>query len=185
MDISAAVDSVIDFWFGPGPEEPREIWFKRDAAFDAEIRTRFGAMHGRAVSGGFDAMAETARGCLALVIVLDQFSRNLYRDDARAFAVDEPALALARTAIDVGFDLELTPLRRHFLYLPFQHSESLEDQRRSVALFETLDDRSLEFAVRHFEIIERFGRFPHRNAMLGLATTEAEAVFLTEPNSSF
>lgn len=185
MTESPVVEDVLSFWFGPDPEERRAVWFQKDSKFDDAITARFASLYENALGGALDTMANTPRGCLALVILLDQFPRNMFRNDARAFATDEKALQLARLAIKNGFDRELTDLQRQFLYMPYQHSEVLEDQRRSVVLFETLDANTHEYAVRHLEIVERFGRFPHRNAALGRDSTEAEAAFLSEPNSSF
>ena len=130
-------------------------------------------------------MASDPRGSLALVIVLDQFSRNLFRGDPKAFAWDDTALSHARRAIDRGFAPALPVVERQFLYMPFQHSEDLTVQAESVALFETIGEHALGFARRHQEIIERFGRFPHRNAVLGRESTAEELKFLEEPNSSF
>ena len=185
MDFSALENDILSFWFGPEPHRKREVWFQRDGAFDAEIARRFGAVYDAAVAGELDGMAGSPGGCLALILVLDQFPRNLFRDDPRAFAGDEKARALSRRAVANGFDGALSDLQRQFLYMPFQHSEDLDDQRRSVALFAPMDAESRRYAQRHLEIIERFGRFPHRNAALGRETTAAEAAFLQEPDSSF
>lgn len=191
---AAVARAVLDFWFGaPGSAErgqARRVWFTADPAFDAEIRRRFASAHARAAAGRLDHLQATPEGALALVILLDQFSRNLYRNDARAYANDERARRLADRALRRGFDRALAPIERKFLFLPFEHSEDLEDQKRSVALFralaaETGDDRDVYWAERHYEIIARFGRFPHRNAVLGRPTTPAEAAFLKEPDSSF
>lgn len=128
-------------------------------------------------------MAETPLGCLALVIVLDQSPRNMFRDDPRAFATDGNALAQA--ALARGDDKSLNALQRQFLFMPFQHSEALEDQRRSIELFASISPETLDYAQRHLDIIERFGRFPHRNAVLGRKSTAEELAFLQEPSSSF
>ena len=133
-----------------------------------------------------DSMANDPQGCLALIILLDQFSRNMFRGSAQAFAADEKALAHARTAVERGLDQQLPPFQRTFVYLPFEHSESLADQDRSVALFEALgDENTYDYAVRHRDIIVRFGRFPHRNVILGRESTPEELEFLKEPGSSF
>jgi len=191
---AAIARAVLDFWFGaPGSPDrgrPRRVWFTVDPAFDAEIRRRFAAVHARAAAGRLDHMQATPEGALALVIVLDQFSRNLFRNDARAYANDARARRIADRALGRGFARALAPVERKFLFLPFEHSENLEDQRRSVALFralaeETGDDGDVYWAERHYEIIARFGRFPHRNAVLGRPTTPTEAAFLKEPDSSF
>jgi len=184
-------EDVLRFWFGPGSgtaDAPREVWFRKDEGFDDEVRERFGALYEKATSGALDSWGETAEGSLALVIVLDQFPRNMFRGDPRSYATDEKALATAKRAVDRGLDRELPPLRRAFLYMPFMHSEDLGDQRRSVELFRDLDTGEMDaagYAVQHMEIVRRFGRFPHRNAVLGRATTPEEAEFLREPGSSF
>jgi len=187
-------EKVLAFWFGapdaPDYGRPREVWFKKDTDFDDRIRDQFGALHERAAAGELDEWAEDAFGCLALIILLDQFSRNLYRDDARAFANDVSARALARRAIERGFDRAVLPEMRTFFYLPFEHSEDLEDQKLSVSLVESNDgvadpENMRDYARRHFEIIGRFGRFPHRNAALRRVSTPEELAFLEEPGSSF
>ncbi|MGE5539440.1 MAG: DUF924 family protein [Gemmatimonas sp.] len=181
---------VLAFWFGDVAGDDfrsrKPLWFEPDAAFDAEVRNRFEDVHFAAARGELSSWRADPRGALALVIVLDQFPRNMYRGTARAFATDPQALAVAREAIDRGFDRQLAPVLRLFLYLPFEHSESLADQDRSVALFAELGDaETLDYARRHREIIARFGRFPHRNAVLGRASTAEEVAFLKEPGSSF
>ena len=179
-------DPIVTFWFAP----PREKWFRKDAAFDEEIRRRFGELHARAARGELEGWRSSREGRLALVIVLDQFSRNLYRDDARAFAQDEQARDVARQALSAGDEAASSPFERQFLYLPFEHSEDLADQDTSVALFRKLEEypetRGLtEWAVRHRDIVARFGRFPHRNAALGRPTTDEERAFLEQPGSRF
>lgn len=181
---------IVDFWFGTpgtpehGTDDPR--WFVSDPAFDAEIRTRFAAVHAAAADGRHDDWRRDPEGCLALILVLDQFSRNLYRGSPMAYACDPAARAAARGAVDVGHDRNLPAFTRKFLYMPYMHSEDVADQRRSLALFEALgEDAPLTAARRHLEIVERFGRFPHRNAVLGRPTSLEEATFLLEPNSSF
>ena len=183
---------VLDFWFGP-PEvrgKARPEWFRKDEKFDAEIRRRFVALHASAALGEREAWRAEPRSMLALVIVLDQFSRNLYRGDARAFAQDAHALACAREALARGDDAKLLPVERQFLYMPFEHSEDLADQDRAVELMHGLEafeeTRGLiEWAERHRVIVRRFGRFPHRNAVLGRVSSGEEAGFLKEPGSSF
>lgn len=189
--------AVLDCWFGaPGSAtygQDRKLWFRRDAAFDATLRERFGALlELAAVQGALDAWAATPLGGLALILVLDQFSRNLYRGTPRAFAGDEQALRIARQMIDNGADQHLPDLfHRAFAYLPFEHDESLASQREALRLFKPFEAQSKEAAsyyrsaVRHAEIIERFGRFPHRNAVLGRVSTEEEQAFLRTPGSSF
>jgi len=175
---------VLAFWF---EEIEPKAWFTKDTDFDRRVTERFGAAHARAAAGELDHWQERAEGALALVLLLDQFPRNMFRDSPRAFASDAGALAVAKQAIVRGLDMELVGDRRIFLYMPFQHSEELADQRRSVELFaERLDSENmLGYARRHLAIIERFGRFPHRNAVLGRANTPEEAEFLEEKGSSF
>lgn len=184
---TAAAEAVLDFWFGEGD---RKAWFAKNADFDAAIRERFGAFHA-ALSDRLDraaALAATPRGALAAVLVLDQFSRNLFRGDARAFAQDAAAREIARRAIARG-DLRDPTLPAEapiFLVLPFEHSEHLADQDWCVALCETLGDADyLDYAHKHRDIIRRFARFPHRNAALGRESTAEERAFLTQPGSSF
>jgi uncharacterized protein (DUF924 family) len=192
MAVTAPAE-VLEFWFG---DRARPLWFEKDAEFDAEIRRRFAATHEAALAGGLESWERAAESCLSLVLVLDQFSRNMHRGTARAFSGDALARAVADRAIGRGFDRAVEFDRRRFFYLPFEHSESLADQRRSVALFRALAEgqtgawrdqaqEQLHYAVRHLEIIERFGRFPHRNQALERETTPDEAAFLTGPNASF
>lgn len=183
---------VLDFWFGPLETrgKGRREWFVKDAAFDATIRARFGDLHGRAARGDLEAWRAAPAPTLALVIVLDQFSRNLHRGDARAFAQDEYARACAVQALLRKDDLGFLPVERQFLYLPFEHSEDLLDQEKSVDLFRSLEafeeTRGLtEWAEKHRVIVARFGRFPHRNAALGRDSTPEEVEFLAQPGSGF
>jgi len=186
---------VLDFWFGePGSAEygkTRKMWFHKDEAFDALLRERFGALLDAAREGELDAWTATPEGTLALVIVLDQFSRNCHRGTPQAFAADDRALALARQLVASGADRTLpTPQHRVFAYLPFEHAESMDAQRESLRLLgEVASEPGCEdyydYAVRHADVIDRFGRFPHRNAQLGRASSEAELAFLREPGSSF
>jgi uncharacterized protein (DUF924 family) len=185
---------ILAFWLGGeervGNAEPRGVWFERDDEFDAEIERRFVPDHEKAAAGELDGWLETPEGALALVILLDQFPRNLFRGSPRAFATDARARHAAREAVRRGFDQLVSQVERWFLYLPFEHSEDLEDQRLSVSLFAALGDdeesrRVHDYAVRHKEIIERFGRFPHRNETLGRVSTPEEEEFLSEPGSSF
>lgn len=189
-----APDAVLDFWFGAPPEgvtpERRKLWFGKSADTDALIRERFGNLHGQARSGDLTHWRAKARSCLAYVIVTDQFPRNLFRGTPDAFATDALALSAARSAIEAGFDRSLTPVERAFLYLPFEHSEDLADQDRAVALFDALRqepgmDGFHDYAVAHRRIVARFGRFPHRNEILGRASTPEERAFLKEPGSRF
>ncbi|WP_321783830.1 DUF924 family protein [Paraburkholderia sp. J94] len=186
---------VLDFWFGAPDSEDfgraRKIWFRKREAFDAQLRERFGALLDAACAGELDAWCATPEGALALIVVLDQFSRNCHRGTARAFAADEHALRIAREMVARGDDLKLpTAQHRAFAYLPFEHAESAEAQRESVRLFGELakggeGEDYYDYALRHAKVIERFGRFPHRNATLGRASSEDEAAFLSEPGSSF
>ncbi len=193
--LDARAREVLDFWFGaPDSAEygrERKTWFKKDAAFDALLRERFGALLDAACAGELDAWCATPEGALALVIVLDQFSRNCHRDTPRAFAADERALAIARAMVANGDDLRLpTVEHRAFAYLPFEHAESAEAQRESLRLFRELARNPqakgyYDHALRHAEVIARFGRFPHRNAQLGRESSEAETAFLRQPGSRF
>jgi uncharacterized protein (DUF924 family) len=181
---------VLDFWFA-GSAEPRAEWFRKDAAFDALIAGRFGALVERALSGGLASWAGEPAAALAQVIVLDQFTRNIFRDTPRAFAGDALALAAAQAMVARGDDLALPPLHRVFAYLPFEHAEDRAMQQESLRLFGALAavEAALasneDYARRHAEIIERFGRFPHRNAQLGRASTAEEQQFLQQPGSGF
>ncbi len=180
---------ALDFWFGaPDSRErgrPRKSWFEKSEPFDAEIRRRFLATWERAGRGELGRWQATPLASLALIVVLDQFPRNMFRGTARAFASDSLALAAAKETIARGFDRLLSPVERTFIYLPFAHAEDLAAQRRSLALFHGLDPESVRSATRHYEIIARFGRFPHRNAILGRQSTAEEAEFLKQPGSSF
>lgn len=186
------IEEILNFWFGveAGEEGYREAWFRRDENFDHEIRERFAGDYEKAAAGELGGWMESPRGCLALILLLDQFPRNLFRDDPRAYATDGRAREVADHAVTTGLDRGLGPFERIFVYLPFEHSENVEDQRRSVELFLALDSEFempeiLDYAVRHREVIERFGRFPHRNEVLGRASTAEEKAFLKEPGSSF
>lgn len=190
----ARLQAVLDFWFrsagDPDHGEYRDIWFKKDDAFDAEIRARFERDLEIAASGGYDHLTGSPLGSLAVIIILDQFSRNLCRGQARAFAADSRARGIADRALRAGFDRELLPAQRLFMYLPFEHSEDLADQHRCAELYRSLPpgnlrDHCVDYGERHKVIIERFGRFPHRNAALGRASTAEEIEFLKGPNSSF
>lgn len=184
---------ILRFWF---EETPPARWWKPDPAFDRLLGERFGRIHAQAVQCELHGWRGSAQGRLAEIIVLDQFSRNIHRDTPKAFACDGAARGVATRAIARGFERHLDFDQRLFLYLPFEHSEDLADQRRAVALFRGLAEEQVGkrrdmgfelvgYAERHCEIIERFGRFPHRNATLGRETTAAEEAFLRGPNSSF
>ena len=193
MPTEVGPDEVLEFWFGredePGYGEFREAWFRKDPEFDQQVRDRFEDLYETAASGRLDDWKEEARSCLALVILMDQLPRNMFRGDPRSYATDRKAQEAAEHAVDRALDRELPPFQRMFLYMPFMHSENLEHQRRSVELFRALggEDEAdpASYAVRHMEIIERFGRFPHRNEVLGRQTTPEEAEFLTQPGSAF
>lgn len=198
----AAPDAVLDFWFGP-PGPARDVaarqsalWFGKSAAHDRTVAERFGATLAAAAAQQLEAWSATPRGRLALVIVLDQFPHHVFRDRPQAFATDADALALALAALEAGEDRALTPIERVFLYLPLEHAESLELQERAVSLFEVLAreaepgerelfDGFLDYARKHRDVVARFGRFPHRNAILGRASTPEEIAFLKLPGSRF
>ncbi|HAJ60876.1 MAG TPA: DUF924 domain-containing protein, partial [Cyanobacteria bacterium UBA8543] len=155
-----------------------------------EVRSRFLNDYQQAAAGKLDDWKASPHGCLALIILLDQFSRNMFRGQPQAFATDPQALAYAKYAIAQGFDKELLPIQRWFVYMPFEHSENLADQHECVELFSTLQDypecdNGVDYAIRHLRVIERFGRFPHRNKIIGRQTTPEEAEFLKQPGSSF
>lgn len=182
-------EDVLDFWFAGDPTVWRQQrWFVRDDGFDAEISSRFALAVEAARDGALDSWAATAAGALALVIVLDQFPRNLFRGSHLAFAGDAHARRIARAALPWAG--ALSPVQRVFLYLPFEHSEDLADQDRSVALFESLRgagdvEATIDYAHSHREVITRFGRFPHRNAALGRENTPEEEAYLAEPGAGF
>jgi uncharacterized protein (DUF924 family) len=173
------------FWFADGMQA-RPEWFRKDAAFDAEIRRRFGPLIDAAIEDRLDGWGDDAASALARIVLLDQFTRNVFRDTPRAFAGDAQALAAARAMVASGQDLELAPLQRVFVYLPFEHAEDLDAQHEGVRLFERLGlEDYAEWARKHLTVIERFGRFPHRNAVLGRPSTPEEEAFLAQPGSRF
>jgi uncharacterized protein (DUF924 family) len=181
---------ILDFWFGPPPHAPRGEWFRKDAAFDATIAQRFGKAIDAAIGGAYREWSSDAHGALARILLLDQFTRNVFRGKARAFAGDAEALATATALVDRGLDRTLDRYERNFVYLPFEHSEDRQVQDRSIALFtelarDTGDRGALDWAEKHAAIIRRFGRYPHRNEALGRASTPEELAFLEEPGSSF
>lgn len=187
-------ERILNFWFGEPTDEnygkPRQVWFQKKPKFDAEIRSQFLADYDRASRGELDDWREDQESCLALILLLDQFPRNLFRGTPKAFATDDRALKTAKYAIARGFDRPLIPVKRWFFYLPLEHSENLEDQYRALGLFRQLsgdpDSASgIDYARRHFEVIQRFGRFPHRNEILGRSPTPQEREFLKQPGSSF
>lgn len=183
---------VLLFWFGGASErgKPHTRWFEKSAAFDREVRERFLALYEHAAAGRMSCLKENGLDCLALIIVLDQFPRNMFRGTPSAFATDALALEAAGHAVDRGFDRKMHPVERMFAYLPFEHSELLADQERACELTQALDafeetKDAYRYAVLHREIIRRFGRFPHRNGVLGRASTPEETEFLKGPGSSF
>ena len=174
---------VLDFWFA---EIETSMWWRKDHDFDLSIQSRFGSLHQQAAQAELFSWRNTARGSLAEVLILDQFSRNIYRNKPRAFGCDALALALSQTAIDKNFDMELTQVERHFLYLPFMHSESALIHKEAVRLYTELGNAvNLDFELKHKVIIDRFGRYPHRNKVLGRESTTDEIEFLQQPGSSF
>ena len=195
-------ESVLAFWFGaPGSAaeiagRQGKLWFGKSPANDQTVIERFAAMLAAATAGQLDHWTDTPRGRLALVIVLDQFPHHIYRDRPQAFATDPQSLALSLAALESGEDRQLAPIERVFLYLPLEHAESLEMQERSVSLYERLAreasaseralfDNFLDYARKHRDVVARFGRFPHRNAILGRASSPDEVEFLKQPGSRF
>jgi len=193
--IDPLAQAVLDFWFGtpddPLHRSPRERWFKKDAAFDAECRRRFGPLIEQGLAGALAPWAASPPGALAQIVVLDQFTRNVFRGSARAFAGDPLALATAQALVAAGGDRQLSGVQRQFVYLPFEHAEDIAMQREALRLFAQLERDEpalaglLQWAQRHHDIVERFGRFPHRNAALGRTSTAEELAFLQQPGSSF
>lgn len=186
---------VLSFWFDRPPDEPgtgnrRKVWFVKKPAFDRQIATQFSSLYEQAAAGKLDPWQATAEGSLALCLLLDQFPRHLFRGQPQAFATDVKALAVAQRAIAEGFDQQLPPVQRVFFYLPLEHSENLAHQYQCVERFSPLQhDPDIEdfynYAVKHLQVIERFGRFPHRNQILGRESTPEEIEFLKQPGSSF
>ena len=175
--MTAHPNDVVGFWRGAGPAK----WFKKAPAFDEAIRLKFESTHHRAARGEYDDWAQSAEGALGLLILLDQFPRNLYRNSAHAFATDAKARSIARAAVERGFDREVDPALRNFFYLPFEHSEDLADQDFALALCTEAEVANhIKFAGLHRDINGRFGRFPHRNAAFGRVTTPEEQAFLDE-----
>jgi len=193
--MTAEAQAVLDFWFGArdslehGAQRPE--WFRKDPAFDGLIAARFGALVESAIAGGLDGWAEDAESALARVVLLDQLTRNVYRDTPRAFAGDTRALAAARSMVAAQQDTALLPVQRLFVYMPFEHAEDMRAQDDAVRLFTRLEADApsltglLDYALRHREIIARFGRFPHRNKVLGRESTPEELAFLEQPGSGF
>lgn len=181
MNAATTPDDVLKFWFS---ESTREHWFKPSGEIDSEIDRRFGALHRRAAAGEFDDWARNPRSALALIVILDQFSRNLHRGKPETYANDDHALRIARAAIVRGFDQYLDGWEKAFLYMPFMHSERLDIQEESVRLFATANLDNASYALHHRDIVRRFGRFPHRNAILGRENTPEETEYL-ESESAF
>ncbi|MGO1118799.1 DUF924 family protein [Rhodovibrionaceae bacterium A322] len=176
-------EQVLDFWFAA---ETAEKWWVKDEAFDQQVRETLGELHQQAAEWKLDYWRDTAEGCLALVILLDQVPRNIYRNDPRSFAFDAAARDITNHALEVGFDMLLSEEQRQFIYMPLEHSEVLDDQERCVELIGALgNENTTNYAIAHRDIVSRFGRFPHRNAVLGRESTAEETAFLKEPGSSF
>ncbi len=184
-------EDVLEFWFAGMPNRFRDIWFQKDEEFDARCAEGFSLAVDAALDGALDPWADTPQGALALVLLLDQFPRNIHRGSHLAFAGDAHARHIAAAAIHAGHDRKLTPVQRMFLYLPFEHSESEADQEKSVVLFESLADKVSEgpmvvlYAHKHRDVIRRFGRFPGRNAALGRESTAEEETYLAETGGGF
>lgn len=202
MDMTNSPEAVLAFWFGELDEQGRAApdvtarWFKKDDAFDAEIRERFAGLHASLASGEREGWSGSPRERLATIIVLDQLSRNMFRGTPGMFATDPLALAATHEGLERGDDRALRLAERVFFYMPLMHSEALADQERCIELFRALAgelegeakkgvENNVEYAVRHRDIVARFGRFPHRNAILGRASSEEELAFLQQPGSSF
>lgn len=180
-----SIQDVLSFWF---EESSPSQWFQVSDVYDAMIRDRFSGLYDMAVRGVCDGWAQKVDGALALILIFDQFPRNMFRDMAQSFATDEQALVVARKVLDLGYDHLVPEVKRRFFYLPFEHSENPEDQILSVSLFEKMKDvdpLSYEYAVRHKDIIDRFGRFPHRNKILGRESSAEELVFLNKNGRGF
>ncbi len=195
MPLPTAAAEVLDFWFLPADDpdhgKAREVWFRKDPAFDQLIRERFEPLLGALERGELSAWGDSPRARLARILIADQFTRNTRRDDPRAFALDPIALAETRALVASGADRDLKPAERSFAYLPFEHAESLADQDEAIRLYNALAqdapewNESLVWAVKHRDVIVRFGRFPHRNEILGRASTPEELAFLAQPGSRF
>lgn len=181
MSIDAQPQNILKFWFA---EENKSRWFDKNSDFDKLVIKNFFSLYELAVDGLLDHWKESEHGSLSLVIILDQFPRNMFRNLAQSFATDSKALFITKNSIDKGQDLKLNPEYKQFLYMPLMHSENLDDQKLSVQLSKN-NPQSLLYAQMHMSIIKQFGRFPHRNDILGRKSTEAERQLLTLPNSSF
>ncbi|HXG18626.1 MAG TPA: DUF924 family protein [Methylomirabilota bacterium] len=192
----SSAEEILTFWFGDLRddeayyEERRKLWFASDPRIDQDIKNRFLSNYEHAVAGQLQRWRDTPRTTLALILLFDQFPRNMFRGDPQAFATDAQARALTLDLIQTGADVQLHPVERMFVYMPLMHSEDLTHQRQAVTLFRQLAQdnprvNAVSYAERHLEIIERFGRFPHRNAILGRSSTPEELDFLRQPGSSF
>lgn len=188
MSARTIASIILNFWFGESSSSSygqyKDFWFQSTPELDQRIRSQFEPFYQQAIIGELDALSQTPEGSLALVIILDQFPRNMYRGTPQAFASDEKALTIVNTAVKKKFDQDLLPIQRMFLYLPYEHSENMEDQERSVKLFEKLgDELALKYAIEHRKVITQFGRFPHRNAILGRESTSEEIKLLQKITS--
>lgn len=176
-------DDILNFWFSKNTEKH---WFDKNDQFDKTIKTKFLSIYNEAKSGKQEKWKENARSCLALIICLDQFPRNIFRNKPEAFTTDSLAISYTKHAIKNKFHNQLGPVEQPFLFMPLMHSENINDQKQSVKLFKQLQNElSFSFAMQHYNIIKRFGRFPHRNIILGRDSSEEEKTFLTQPGSSF
>ncbi len=185
---------ILEFWFGhpnePSYGKPRKFWFNKTPEFDEKLRIRFGEDYQKAAAGHLDDWIDLPETCLALILLLDQVPRNVFRGTPQAFATDWEALSAAQQAIALGYDREFLPVQRWFIYLPFEHSENLAHQYQCIKLFQQLNHdansaSAIEYAFAHMQIIQRFGRFPHRNAIFGRTSTPEEQEFLQKPASGF
>ncbi|MBS0271270.1 MAG: DUF924 domain-containing protein [Proteobacteria bacterium] len=183
MSSKKVISMVLSFWFGeqssPNYGEQKSFWFQSTPEWDRKIQHQFEIVYHDAMLGKLDDLSETPEGALALILILDQFPRNMYRGTPLAFASDQKALEIAKNGLIKKFDQSLMPVERSFFYLPFEHSENLGDQEKSVMLYQTLGDKEyLEYAKEHHDVIARFGRFPHRNAILGRTSSQDEINYL-------
>jgi uncharacterized protein (DUF924 family) len=187
------IETILNFWFGEADEngtfKHRKEWFTKNPAFDQQVR-QFQSTYEQGATGQFDTWMDSPQGCLALVLLLDQFPRHLFRGQPKSFATDAKALSIAQVALSRGFDQQLLPVQRFFLYMPLEHSENPEHQNQSVSLFHQFSENpdlrdNYDYAIRHRDVIDRFGRFPHRNQILGRSPTPQEVEFLKQPGSSF
>ncbi len=181
---------ILDFWFLPEDHpdhgQKRVEWFKKDSDFDTEIIQRFQTVFEKAVNGDYLFWTDSPPGCLALILLFDQFSRNMFRGDPKSFIADAKAREIARHMISTGYFDLLPSVKKSFVLMPFEHSEDLDDQEFCVKMFKDFgDETDIDYALQHYEIIKKFGRFPHRNDVLGRNSTEEETAFLEGPNSSF